>query len=138
MLKTIAIGHLGNDATVNQVSGNTVINFNVAHSESYKDAQGNKMNKTTWVSCSYWTDRTAVAPYLTKGTLVCVEGVPSVDTYQNKDNKILAQFRLRVSSVQLLGSSNRDNSQQQNQGGNFQGPGQGFNPNTDASDDLPF
>ena len=32
MLKTQAIGHLGNDAVVNNVNGKNVINFNVAHS----------------------------------------------------------------------------------------------------------
>jgi len=61
MIKLQVIGNLGKDAQVNNVNGKTVINFNVAHTERYKDAQGNQKDRTTWVDCSYWTDRTAVA-----------------------------------------------------------------------------
>lgn len=78
MVKTLIIGHLGKDAVVNQVNGRTVINFNVAHTESYKDQQGAKIEKTLWANCSYWTDRTGIAPYLTKGKLIFVEGAPDV------------------------------------------------------------
>ena len=40
MLKIFAIGHLGKDATVNNVNGKNVINFSVAHTEKWNDAQG--------------------------------------------------------------------------------------------------
>ena len=44
MIKLQVIGNLGKDALVNNVNGKTVINFNVAHTERYKDAQGNSYN----------------------------------------------------------------------------------------------
>ena len=58
MIKLQAIGHLGKDATTNAVNGKNVINFSVAHTEKYKDQQGNQKEKTVWVECSYWTEKT--------------------------------------------------------------------------------
>jgi len=85
MIKLQVIGNLGKDAVLNNVNGKNVINFTVAHTERYKDAQGVQKDRTTWVDCAYWTDRTAVAPYLKKGTMVYVEGTPDVRTYTTAD-----------------------------------------------------
>lgn len=104
MIKLQVIGNLGKDAIVNNVNGKNVINFTVAHTERYRDAQGNQKDKTTWVDCAYWTDRTAVAPYLKKGTQVYVEGQPDVRTYNTQDGRQGATLTVRVLSVQLLGS----------------------------------
>jgi single-strand DNA-binding protein len=111
MIKLTAIGHLGKDATVNNVNGKNVINFSVAHTEKWKDANGQEQNKTTWVDCSYWTDRTAVAPYLKKGTQVYVEGVPDVRTWTGNDGKQGASLSVRIFSVQLLGSPKEQTAQ---------------------------
>ncbi len=109
MIKLQIIGNLGKDCIVNEVSGRTVINFSVAHTERYKDAQGNQKDRTTWVECAYWTDKTAISPYLKKGTMVFVEGAPSADPYTNKEGQAAATLRLRVQTVQLLGSKNDNN-----------------------------
>jgi single-strand DNA-binding protein len=108
MIKLQVIGNLGKDCIVKEVNGKNVINFSVAHSERYKDAQGNQKERTTWVECAYWTDRTAIAPYLTKGTTVYAEGSPEADAYTNKDGQASATLRMRVQNIQLLGG-NRDN-----------------------------
>jgi single-strand DNA-binding protein len=70
MIKLQVIGNLGKDGVVNNVNGKNVINFSVAHTEKFKDAQGVQKDKTIWVECAYWTDRTGIAPYLKKGTQV--------------------------------------------------------------------
>lgn len=108
MIKTQVIGHLGKDAVVNNVGGKTVINFSVAHTEKFKDANGGLKEKTTWVDCSNWTDKTAIAPYLKKGTQVYVEGTPDSRAYLNQDNKPASSITLRVSSIQLLGSPEKN------------------------------
>ncbi|WP_407522714.1 single-stranded DNA-binding protein [Lacibacter sp. MH-610] len=108
MLKAQIIGHLGQDATVNNVNGKQVINFSVAHSETWKDTTGEKKSKTVWVSCSYWTDKTGLVPYLTKGTQVYVEGMPEARTYAKNDGTTVAQLQLRVGTVQLLSSGNNN------------------------------
>lgn len=115
MIKLAFIGHLGKDATVNQVNGKNVINFTAAHSETYNDNQGQQQTKTTWVDFSYWTDKTAVAPYLTKGTQVYIEGQPEVRTYQKADQSTGASMAVRVWNLQLLGAPKQPAQQQQQQ-----------------------
>src|SRR6478609_4144637 len=152
MIKLQVIGNLGKDALVNNVNGKNVINFNIAHTERFKDAQGNQKDRTTWVDCAYWTDRVAVAPYLKKGTQVFVEGQPDVRTYTTQDGRQGASLTLRVVSVQLLGSrpgegggssSNESaaNSYQQPPAPSYSQPaaaGPSANEITEPLDDLPF
>jgi single-strand DNA-binding protein len=108
MIKLQVIGNLGADCIQKEVNGKTVINFNVAHSEKYKDAQGNAKERTTWVNCAYWTDKTAVAQYLTKGKTVYAEGTPEAEAYTNKDGQVASTLRMRVLNIQLLGGNNTD------------------------------
>jgi single-strand DNA-binding protein len=103
MIKLQIIGNLGKDCVVNTVNGKNVINFTVAHTEKFKDSQGNQQEKTTWVDCAYWTDRTAISPYLTKGKQVFAEGTPEVRTFTRQDGTAGASLSLRVREVQLLG-----------------------------------
>lgn len=105
MLKLMVIGHLGKDATTNDVNGKKVINFSVAHTEKWTDSKGEKQERTTWVECAYWTDKTAIAPYLTKGKQVFVEGTPEVNTFTRNDGTSGASQKVRVFSLQLLGGA---------------------------------
>lgn len=115
MIKMQLIGHLGQDAVVNNVNGKTVINFSVAHSEKFKNKEGVEVNKSVWVSAAYWTDRTAVAPYLKKGSQVYVEGSPEAKTYKNQNtNEVVPQLSLRVTSIQLIGGSKANSTEPQN------------------------
>ncbi len=149
MIKLQIVGNLGADCIQKEVNGKNVINFNVAHTEKFKDSQGALKEKTTWVNCAYWTDRTAVAQYLKKGKQVYVEGWPDAEAYTNKDNQLAATLRMRVRDLQLLGG-NTDGGQ----GGSYSSassssssPGSNYNSNSntpvsaemeDAVDDLPF
>ncbi len=103
MIKLQVIGHLGKDASLNLVNGKNVINFTIAHSERYT-SQGQQVERTTWVDCSYWTDKTAIVPYLKKGGQVFVEGAPDVRSYQKQDGTQGATLTLRVNNIQLLGA----------------------------------
>lgn len=105
MIKLQVIGNLGNNAKVTEVNGNKSINFQVAYNRQYVNADGVVTESTTWVNCSYWRrgqQTTEVAKYLTSGTKVFVEGTPSVDTYTNKENKVVASMNLNVTNVELL------------------------------------
>lgn len=103
MLKVDLIGRIGSDATVKNFNGKDFIAFNVAHSESYKDAQGNKHERTAWVSCLKPGNATApVMAYLKKGTQVFVRGDLSTKAYTN-DKGLQVGLNLRVSELQLLG-----------------------------------
>lgn len=110
MVRMQAIGNLGKDAVTNTVNGKTVINFTLAHTEKGRDrdAQGNPKDKTIWVDCAYWTERTAVVQYLKKGTQIYVEGQPDIRTYTTQDGRQGASLTLRVGNLQLLGSRSGD------------------------------
>lgn len=143
MIKLQVIGNLGKDCIVKEVNGKNVINFSVAHSERYKDAQGNQKERTTWVECAYWTDRTAVAQYLTKGRTVYAEGTPEADAYTNKEGQAAATLRMRVQTVQLLGGNSGES--QGTNTGNVSHVTSSVPPvvkttaeSISAADDLPF
>ena len=108
MIKLQIVGNLGKDCIVKEVNGKHVINFSVAHTERFKDAQGNQKERTTWVECAYWTDKTAVAQYLTKGKIVYAEGSPEAEAYTNKEGVAACTLRMRVQNIQLLGGSGGD------------------------------
>src|SRR5204862_1714705 len=103
MIKLQIIGNLGKDCVVNAVNGKNVINFTVAHTEKYRDSQGNNQEKTTWVDCAYWSDKTGVAQYLTKGKQGYVEGQPEARAFQRNDGTAGASLSLRVRDIQSLG-----------------------------------
>ena len=159
MIKLQVIGNLGRDCTVNNVNGRTVINFSVAHTERYRDSTTGELKpKTIWVECAYWTEKTAVAPYLKKGTQVYAEGTPDTRSYttQSGENKI--SLTLRIHNVQLLGARSSDGYGQDNMSGsNDSQSGGGYNqtdshagnnqgqdsaqmssPGGGPDDDLPF
>jgi len=152
MIKLMVIGNLGKDCIVNTVNGKNVINFNIAHTEKFKDSTGAQREKTTWVECAYWTDRTGIAPYLKKGQQVYAEGTPEVRTYQTNDGKSGASLSLRVQTVQLLGGRSEGvggNPVQESKPSysNSNGNGNSYSnqPNAshhdeinEAGDDLPF
>jgi single-strand DNA-binding protein len=143
MIKLQIIGNLGKDCIVKEINGKNVINFSVAHTERFKDAQGNQKERTTWVECAYWTDRTGIAPYLVKGTMVYAEGAPEADPYTNKEGQAAATLRMRVQSVQLLGGNKEGQGSNQ---GNVSNAGMSTAPvmktapvsNPSGVDDLPF
>jgi single-strand DNA-binding protein len=97
MFRTDAIGHIGNDATVSLVNGKSVINFNIAYTEKFKDQSGTDQSKTTWVHCNWWTEKTAIVPLLKKGQKVLVSGKIETKIYLQE-----AQLHLRISSLYLV------------------------------------
>jgi single-strand DNA-binding protein len=147
MIKMQIIGNLGKDCVVNTVNGKNVINFTLAHTEKYKDSQGNQQEKTTWVDCAYWTDRTALAQYLTKGKQVYAEGQPEARSFQRNDGTPGASLSMRVRDVQLLGgrADNANGGPSSYNNGNSataSSSGGGSIPSpseiTEPIDDLPF
>ncbi len=152
MIKLQVIGNIGRDCVVNNVNGKSVINFSVAHTEKFKDAQGQQKDKTIWVECAYWTDRTGISPYLKKGQLVFTEGIPDIRTYTTKDGAPGTSLSLRVTSVQLLGGRGENHGGEVNGNQSYQNQ-PSYNQSsynhsshssvptneiTEPSDDLPF
>ncbi|MBO9618549.1 MAG: single-stranded DNA-binding protein [Niabella sp.] len=138
MLKMQIIGNLGKDCVVNNVNGKSVINFTVAHTEKFRDSQGNNQERTTWVDCAWWTDRTAISQYLTKGKQVYAEGQPEVRSFTRNDGTSGASLTLRVREVQLLGGR-EGGAPVANGGYNTSSNSAGAPMSSDGpADDLPF
>ena len=143
MIKLQIIGNLGKDCVVNTVNGKNVINFAVAHTEKYRDSQGNNQEKSTWVDCAYWTDKTAVAQYLTKGKQIFTEGTPEVRSFTRQDGTGGASLSLRVREVQLLGGKGETGGSSPSYNSNAGASSSSASvpsPNeiTEPVDDLPF
>lgn len=134
MIKMQAIGHLGKDCTVGEANGSNVINFNVAHSEKWTDGQGVSHERTVWIDCSLWKEKTGIAQYLKKGTQVYVEGTPEARSYTANDGTAKATLSLKVFNVYLLGGA------KQQDGQNARPPEAQPQSKTapTAEDDLPF
>jgi single-strand DNA-binding protein len=131
MLKLEIIGNLGKDCSTNVVNGSHVINFSVAHSDKIRDQENNLVEKTVWVECAYWTEKTGVVNFLRKGQQVFAEGIPEVKTYTKKDGGTGIALTLRVVYLQLVGNSSGDTSQKISEK-------EKNADNRATSDDLPF
>ena len=75
--KVILVGNLGDDPEVRSLNnGGEVVNMRVATSESWKDRDGNKQERTEWHRVVIFNDNLVkvAEQYLRKGSTVYIEG----------------------------------------------------------------
>lgn len=88
-------GNLGSDAEVRVAGGTSLVSFSVAVTESFKDANDQWQEKTTWVRCTWWKRDEKTAKHLVKGAMVVVSGKPSVSSYEsNGETKTSLEVRV--------------------------------------------
>lgn len=114
MIKAQLIGRIGKDATVyNFDGGGAAINFSVAIDESYKDKQGQKVEKTTWVECTILVKEanssTHRVKYLKKGCVVYVEGKPVSNGYKDMNGEFKHGLKFIVSNCQNITWPEKEN-----------------------------
>lgn len=113
------IGRVTKDAQVVVNKDIPVCNFNVAvntrKATAEKDASGKRIytQKTDFVRVSLWRDHAkALAPYLTKGRLVSVQGDFDLETWipQSGENKgkVLPTIHMTSPSIELLDGNKQD------------------------------
>jgi single-strand DNA-binding protein len=102
--KVILIGHLGRDAeTAYTASQTSVTKFSVATNRRWKDQQsGEWKEETNWTNVVLWRGEN-VAPYLTKGKQIYVEGRLQTRSYDDKDGKKVWTTEVVAEDVILLG-----------------------------------
>lgn len=106
MLKTQLIGRLGADAEVKTLqNGSKVMELRIAVDMSYRNKDGEKVDRTVWVKATQWNvkDNATIQNYLKKGGQIYVEGEPSANGYTNKDGAVVANLELKITNIQLLG-----------------------------------
>jgi len=89
---------------VKDLGTNQVINFSVAVSEKYKDAQGEKVEKTIWFECAKWGNSTAIAQYIKKGDMIYIEGKVNNRAWVNDQGEAQIVNGINVFDIQLLGT----------------------------------
>ena len=81
------IGRLGQEVTLTTFdSGNKKAHFSIATDDSYKDADGNKVERTDWHNIVAW-GKTAelMEQLLVKGNEVLIQGKLSSRSYEDKN-----------------------------------------------------
>ena len=86
--KVILVGNLGRDPEVRRLSsGDPVVNFSIATSESWKDkASGERKEKTEWHNVVIFNENLAkvAEQYLRKGSKVYIEGQLQTRKWQDQ------------------------------------------------------
>ena len=100
------IGNLGNAPEVKTMeSGKKLATFNVATSESYRNAKGEKVTETQWHRVVAWGKVAEIAEkYLDKGKEVALEGKLVNRSYNDKDGNKKYITEIQVSELLLLGA----------------------------------
>lgn len=116
--KFMGIGYLGADSELRHTqSGEPVLNFRVGITEKWKGRDGQNQERTEWVSCVLWGSRgEALAPYLTTGTRVYIEGNMRSSKYQDREGIERYKTEINIRELELLGGG-RDDGQRQQRGG---------------------
>ena len=130
--RVILIGRLGQDPEVKFLDGgNAVCNFSMATSETWKDKQGEKQEKTQWHRVVAWGKTAELAgKYLAKGRQVCVEGSIEYREYTDKEGVKKYSTDIKAQSVTFLGGK----SESAPAASTDYGPA----PMTDNDDSVPF
>lgn len=102
--KVMLIGNLGRDAeTKFTAQGVPVTKFSVATTRRWKDqGSGDWKEETDWHNITLWRNE-SVAPYLTKGKQVYVEGRLRTSSYDDKDGQKRSFTEVVAEEIMLLG-----------------------------------
>lgn len=141
--KVIILGRLGADPeTKNISSGNTVTTFSLATSESWKDRDGQKQERTEWHRVVVWGKLAEICgKYLSKGRQAFVEGRLQTRSWEDQQGNKRYTTEVVANNVQFIGSSPSasdssgfDHSNQNNN------PFSDFAPEPDfnSGDEIPF
>lgn len=115
--KLIIVGNLGRDPEMRYLpDGTAVTNFSVACGESYTNAQGEKVDKTTWIRVAVWRKQAeTVNQYLSKGSKVLCEGTLTPDketgsprVFTRQDGTAGASYEMNAQVVRFLSSRGED------------------------------
>jgi len=103
--KVMLIGNLGSDPELRTTpSGTSVCNFSLATSESYKDKQGERQEKTDWHKIIVWgAQADSCGQYLAKGRQVYIEGKIGYRTYEDEDGNKRYVTEITANQVQFWG-----------------------------------
>lgn len=102
--RVILLGNLGADPELRAVAETTVLGLRLATSESFKDRNGERQERTEWHRVNIWGKRgEALSKFLKKGDRILVEGSIRTSTYE-KDGEKKYSTEIVASNIVLSGS----------------------------------
>ena len=104
--KIILIGRLGQDPELRYTtSGKANANFSIATNYYWKDAEGNKQEKTDWHRCVAWGKLAEIiGEWLKKGSNVYIEGRLQTRTYDDSTGKKCYITEVVATDMEMLGN----------------------------------
>ena len=104
--KVILVGNLGRDPETRYTTGgDAVTNIRVATTDTWKDKNGEKQEKTEWHRVAFFGKLAEIAgEYLKKGSQVYVEGRLQTRKWQDKDGQDKYTTEIVANAMQMLGS----------------------------------
>ena len=108
--KVILIGNLGRDPEIRYTrDGTAVANLNLATSDSWKDSQGQRQERTEWHRVVAWDKLAEIAKeYLAKGKQVYIEGRLQTRSWEDKDGHKRYTTEVRADQMVMLGGRGGD------------------------------
>ncbi|PTQ93945.1 single-strand DNA-binding protein [Mucilaginibacter yixingensis] len=101
-------GRLTDNAKVKNVKGDKqVTEFTLVINRRYKNAAGEKQQKSLFINCSYWRNA-GIAEYLTKGAIITVSGWLGADAWIDNEGKPQAAITLSVDNIELYEGKRHD------------------------------
>lgn len=99
------IGNVGNEPEIRYMpSGEAVANISLAVSETWKDKQGQKQDRTEWVKVSFFGALAdVVSKYVHKGDPLYVSGQMKTRKWTDKDGQDRYSTEIRGDRLQMLG-----------------------------------
>lgn len=108
-LTSTILGHVGT-AAIKTENGKTFIQFTVCHNESYKNKDGAKVEKSTWVTC-FKNLKEGTNLKIEKGIAILVTGELKVDVYKDAQGGYKAGLTLNNCDFNIIGTLQKSDPQ---------------------------
>ncbi len=141
--KAILIGNLGRDPELRYTqSGQAVVNFSIATSESWNDKNGERQERTEWHRIVVWGKTGEnCAQYLSKGRTVYVEGRIQTREWEDREGQKRTTTEINAQTVTFLGSAGAgrsDSGAEAKTGASDSSQSAGPDTAPPSEDDVPF
>ena len=103
--KAILIGNLGRDPELRYTqSGQAVVNFSIATTETWNDKNGERQERTEWHRIVAWGKTGELcAQYLSKGRTVYIEGRIQTREWEDREGNKRTTTEINAQNVTFLG-----------------------------------
>jgi single-strand DNA-binding protein len=107
--KVMLIGNLGQDPELNYTgSGTAVCNLRLATNESYKDKEGELVERTEWHDIVAWARLAEICDqYLEKGSKIYAEGSLQTRSWEDRDGNTRYSTEVKMREMMMLGGEER-------------------------------